>query len=244
MSEIRKFRCDYGKENYSQLNNKVNPKNTCNTTSMVMALDYCGYKFPENNDMFPEFPQPEDKLTLFCLTNPEVLEYYEKLSPTMYNQWIAEFKKLKEANPDKDIKDFVFKDSYPPNEVHAVLSFATNKFIGVENATNFRTDLSVEDITRELVDQKPVVVSVKFGKLNHVLTIVGVNLEKQPEGWTPISFIVDDTYGKFDFKEQKYDTSVSGNDTEIPAENLILSMKAIGSPKKWGHLFTPAPAVV
>lgn len=242
MSDIREFRCDYGKENYSQLNNEVNPKNTCNTTSMVTALDFSGYKFPD--DIFPEFKQPEDKLTMFCLTNEDVLDFYKKISPTMFNQWKTEFEKLKKENPNKELKDYVFKDSYPPNEVHSVLSYATNKWLGVENATFFKTDLTVEDITKELIDMKPVVVSVKFGKLDHVLTLVGVNIEKQNEGWTPISFIADDTYGKFDFKTETYDTSASGNDIEIPVEDLVVRMKALNSLKKWGHLFTFAPAVV
>ena len=30
MSFKKIFRCDLGKENYSQLNNKINPNNTCN----------------------------------------------------------------------------------------------------------------------------------------------------------------------------------------------------------------------
>lgn len=239
MSETREFRCDIGKENYSQLNNEINPKNTCNTTSMVMALDYMGYKFPDYDS---EYKQPEDQLTEFCLTSPVVREFYGKLSPTMYNQWIEEM--AENEKKYSSIKDFKFDKSYPPNEVHAVLSFATNKWLGVENATNFRMDLTIEDITKELIDRKPVVVSVKFGKLNHILTLTGVKIERNDESWTPISFYADDTYGKFDFRTGKYNMSVSGNNCEMFAADLVPCMKAIGSSLKWGHLFTPAPAVV
>ena len=175
MSVKKIFRCDLGKENYSQLNNKVNPNNTCNATSMVMALDYMGYKFPDN--IFPEFEQPEDKLTMLCYTDDEVKSFYKKIAPTMYNQWIEEMDKIKKRLPDLLLKDYRFVDSYPPNEVHAVLSFATNKFVGVEDATYFKEKSSVQEIVKELTENKPVVVSVKFGNLNHILTLTCFEIE-------------------------------------------------------------------
>ena len=49
-----------GKLNYSQRNNERDPVNTCNVTSMVMALDYLGYSFPSG-----QYKQPEDNLHLF-----------------------------------------------------------------------------------------------------------------------------------------------------------------------------------
>lgn len=244
MSIKKIFKCDLGKENYSQLNNKINPNNTCNTTSMVMALDYMGYKFPD--DMFPEYEQPEDKLTMLCYTESDVLDYYDKLSPPMFRQWKAELETIKENNPELPLKDYKFIDSYPPNEVHAVLSYAANKFVGVDNATYFKDNASIEDIIKELTEGKPVVVSVKFGKLNHILTLTGVELETENEGesWIPVRFFADDTYGRFDVSTGKYDKSKSGNDSEFAVDELVPCLKAINSGNKYAHFFNFPVAVV
>ena len=243
MSIKKTFRCDLGKANYSQLNNKVNPKNTCNSTAYVMALDYMGYKFPD--DIFPEFNQPEDKLTMLCYTDDEVLEFYKKLSAPMFYQWVNETKKISEENPDLQLKDYVYKDSYAPNEVHAVLSFAANKFVGKPDASTFIERSNIQDIVKALTENKPVVVSVQFGKLGHVLCLTGVELESEDEGnsWTPIKFYADDTFGRFDMATKKYNQSVSGNDSEFTADELIPCLKAIGSSFKYAHYFTFPVAV-
>lgn len=244
MSVKKTFRCDLGKENYSQLNNKINPKNTCNSTSMVMALDYMGYKFPD--DIFPEFEQPEDKLTMLCYTDDEVLEFYKKISPPMFYQWVEETKRIAEKNPDLQLKDYRFIDSYPPNEVHAVLSFATNKFVGKPDATTFKEDASVQDIIKELTEGKPVIVSVKFGNLNHILTLTGVELETENDGesWSPVKFYADDTFGRFNTVTKTYDTSVSGNDVIYSVEELLPCLKQLNTSSKYAHFFTFPVAVV
>lgn len=244
MSIKKIFKCDLGKENYSQLNNKINPNNTCNTTSMVMALDYMGYKFPD--DIFPEYEQPEDKLTMLCYMENSVLDYYNKLSPPMFRQWKAELKAIRENNPELPLKDYKFVDSYPPNEVHAVLSYAANIFVGVDNATYFKDNASIEDIIKELTERKPVVVSVKFGELNHVLTLTGVELETENEGesWTPVRFFADDTYGRFNMRTGKYDKTKTGNDSEFTADELVPCLKAINSGNKYAHFFNFPVAVV
>lgn len=244
MSIKKTFRCDIGKENYSQLNNKVNPKNTCNTTSMVMALDYMGYKFPD--DIFPEFAQPEDKLTMMCYTDDEVLDYYKSVSYPMFQQWVGEVEKISKEKPNLPLKDYVFIDSYPPNEVHAVLSFAVNKFVGKKDAARFNATSSVEEIVKELTERKPVVVSVKFGTLNHVLCLTGVEIESDDNGntWRPINFFADDTYGRFNMETKKYDTSVSGNDCMFSAEDFVPCLKALGTAYKYAHYFTYPVEVV
>lgn len=242
MSEQKTFRCDLGKENYSQLNNKVAPFSTCNTTSMVMALDYMGYKLPD--DIFPEFTQPEDKLTMLCYTDEDVKAKYKSIAPTMYRQWLDECDKIKKDNPNLPLKDYKFIDSYPPNEVHDVLSFATNKFVGCE-ATYFKAKSTIEEITKELTESKPVVVSVKFGKLNHVLTLTGVTIERVSENsWKPVKFFADDTFGKFDMATKTYNTKISGNDSEFDANELQLCLKAIGSVYKYAHFFNYSVALV
>ena len=46
-----------GKVNYSQRNNLIKPLESCNVTSMAMALSYLGYAFPKGR-----YDQPEDNL--------------------------------------------------------------------------------------------------------------------------------------------------------------------------------------
>jgi len=248
MSVKKIIRCDIGKKNYSQLNNKVNPKNTCNSTSMVMGLDYMGYKFPD--EIFPEFEQPEDKLTMLCYTDQEVLDFYKNLSRPMFDQWIAETKKISEESPSLPLKDYIFKDSYPPNEVHAVLSFAVNKFVGKPDATYFKSDTTVEEMIKELTEKKPVVTSVAFGNpknpINHLLLLTGVEIESNDEGksWSPLRIFADDTYGRYDMKNKKYNLSVSGNDVDFQIDDFVACMKGIGSPRKWVHFFNYPVEVV
>jgi hypothetical protein len=54
-----------GKTSYSQRNNLVKPFESCNVTSMVMALSYLGYAFPKG-----KYEQPEDNLRRFILGRP------------------------------------------------------------------------------------------------------------------------------------------------------------------------------
>jgi hypothetical protein len=49
-----------GKANFSQRNNAIKPLESCNVTSMVMALSYMGYGFPAG-----DYEQPEDNLRAF-----------------------------------------------------------------------------------------------------------------------------------------------------------------------------------
>ena len=230
MSIKKTFRCDLGKANYSQLNNKVNPKNTCNSTAYVMALDYMGYKFPD--DIFPEFDQPEDKLTMLCYTDDEVLEFYKKLSAPMFYQWVNETKKISEEHPDLQLKDYVYKDSYAPNEVHDVMNFATNLFLGytekdIENkdyATHFVSEFNERCVLRELSEGCPVVSSVRFGGCGHYITIVGVQWHDELIPDNIENYIIDNTYGKFNFKTETYE-KVSGNDNIIPRKELLARVR-------------------
>ena len=60
-----------GKLNYSQRNNERDPHNTCNVTSMVMALDYLGFDLPPG-----PYDQPEDNLHMLMIN--------KKLRPWMH----------------------------------------------------------------------------------------------------------------------------------------------------------------
>jgi hypothetical protein len=69
--------------NYSQRNNEVKPLESCNVTSMCMALDYMGYSFPEG-----KYTQPEDNLREFIEAKGWSPEVHDQLSQGA-NEWIG-----------------------------------------------------------------------------------------------------------------------------------------------------------
>ena len=72
-----------GKENYSQRNNEIKPLESCQVTSMVMGLDYCGYSFP-----YGKYSQPEDNLRAFIEEKGWNPEFHEYLSQGT-NEWMG-----------------------------------------------------------------------------------------------------------------------------------------------------------
>jgi hypothetical protein len=72
-----------GKTNYSQRNNLIKPYESCNVTSMVMALGYLGYSFPKG-----EYDQPEDNLRKFIESNGKNPEAHYELSEYT-NKWMG-----------------------------------------------------------------------------------------------------------------------------------------------------------
>lgn len=227
------------KQNYSQRNNEIDPSNTCNTTNMVQALDYAGWFLP--TDIYPKIKQPEDKLTKFCREDKRVVGYYKEHMPAMYNAWIKGD-----------------KNSYPPNEVHPVLAYATNLFMGCSNAVKFYSSYPIADFIKEIaVNNSPVVTSVKFGDLGHVITAVGVIFAKEDydkyisekysmDNVHPKSIIYDDTYGKFDFDALNYKTFAgqSGNDSVMTWEQFIHCCKPVDNNNvKFAHIIGKPAAV-
>ena len=69
--------------NYSQRNNEVKPLESCNVTSMCMALDYMGYSFPEG-----KYRQPEDNLRAFIEAKGWSPEVHDQLSKGT-NEWLG-----------------------------------------------------------------------------------------------------------------------------------------------------------
>ena len=251
---IKTINVSDNKENYSQRNNKINPSSTCGPTNMVQALDYCGWEFPID----PDYPQPEDAFTKFCRTNEEVIEYYQKHYPSMFNNWMMDMKKINSTDAWKEN----FPNSFPPNEVHDVLNFAANKWMGYNKneITKFVEDAYEDDIDESLFEGRPVVCSVKFGNYGHIITIVGMDIETNEEykdvsaedffnyGYfngpdTIKNYIIDDTYGQFDFSTNKYH-SVSGNDTRIERTKFLSTLKPLGSERIMTHFFKKGPATI
>lgn len=224
MSTKKTFKCNLTKDNFCQ-NNKINIENKTPVSPMLMALDYTGYKFP----LIKEDENIEDVFLKFCLQSTEVLDFYKKISPTMFDAWVNE-------------KD----NNYPPTNVHKVLNFAANKFLGIEDATYFNEKATLSEIIKELTEYKPVVVSVEFGKNNYTLCLTGITLETNDDGesWMPIKFYADDIYGRFDIPNKKYLTGISGMDSEYLVDDLIPLLKEKNTQFKYAHFFNKSTPVV
>ena len=243
--------------NYSQRNNRISPNSSCGPTNMIQALEYAGWQW--DNSMFPELNQPEDKLTKFCRTNKNVLSYYQKHYKNMYDNWRAEAEKLAKAQKRK-YWEVDCPVSYPPNEVHDVMSYAVNLFIGYSPkelgrmkrrpVTRFYNEFDEFELIWQICKGLPVVSSVDPFKAGggHYVTIVGFeadngfNPPKSYEERESInlglvkSYIIDNTYGKFDFKNKRYEV-VSGNDERIERDKFLSIIKPVA------HYFTKGAAV-
>lgn len=243
-----------GKENYSQRNNEISPTTSCGPTNMIQALDYSGWEV-NRLDLFQELKQPEDKLMKFCRTDYRVESYYEKSYPIYYKNWKIESEKIAKET-GKEPWEVECKDSYPPNEIHEVMSYATNLYIG-SRVTCFRDNGTVEELLNSLFKGVPVVSSVSFNGGGHYVTIVGFTIRKDKidkcknaksneiydmiEKGEIKDFIIDNTYGVFNFKDKCYDKT-SGNDEHIDAKQFMSMVKPLNSKNIIMHSFIRAPS--
>ena len=223
--------------NYSQRNNEyideITNKNIalsmCNITSYCMAYSYIGGKFPNKSK---KYTQEEDKALEFIRRDKETLKYYERILPVYYNSW-----KYNE------------KDNYPPEQIHAVLSFGFNRYVEY-NASSFNEKADVDNIIKEIINNNhPVVMSGKFGKFNHIVCLVGIVAKKEilnHLGERSLlkyidSFIIDDPYGDY---HDAYKTT-KGNDIIMSKEDFITIFKPVDDKDiKMCHYFFKAPPVI
>lgn len=217
-------------ENYSQKNNEALATVACGPTNMIQGLEYSGWEI--NNKLFPEFKQPEDKLTKFTRTNEAVLEYYRRKYKNMYLNWQEEAKSLKKEG--QELWEVNCPKANAPNEVHDVMNFATNLFLGyteedIKNghfATVLENNFNPYVVCQNLEAGLPVVTSVRFGGCGHYITIVGAQYKKDLYPDNVVNYIIDNTYGRFNFKTEKYD-NVSGNDNLISKEELLARVRPV-----------------
>lgn len=239
------FNVSENKVNYSQRNNQFKFKNgaaevkaatMCNVTAICMALDYAGYQFPTGI-----FEQPEDNLADFLINDSKVDAYYKEKMPAMQ----AAYKAGKEG-------------CYPPNEVHDVLAYGTNLWLGTK-ADTFSTCVKFGTIKREIIiNQRPVVMSGLFNNLHHVICLVGMTFDIPDDiaktsksniikyiaenKISPVEFIIDDPWGN---PLKGYKPGISGNDVVISSKYFVDSLKPLGNPAvKWAHIFSEPAAVV
>ena len=232
-------------ENYSQRNNEfkwsharnsaltMDANSMCNVTSMVMALDYLGYKFPTG-----KYKQPEDNLCDFMFTSTAVDDYYKRVMPAMWEQY---------NRGDTN--------AYCPNLIHAVLAYATNLWLGCTNAVTFKDSCLITDIIKEITEyNRPVVMSGTFpykylngtsGTIGHINCLVGLIFDesefKSTQNPKPEFFIVDDPYGdwKQNFKAE------TGDNTVFSYNEFIQYYKTLNDTKyKMAHIFKNAAALI
>ena len=223
-------------DNWSQRNSKysytykeytTNWASFCNVHMMGMGLIYTGIydRFKKEIDAkYPELLRLPDKLAKFILEDKSMREYFKKRFPGLS----ADFFLGK-------------KNAYGPNEIHNVLSWATNRFLDVGAVTYFSTSVPWKDIVNELVYKAcPVGISGKFSGLNHIVLAVGCAYKELAGGTVPGAnqvpdyIIVDDPYGK----TYEYSKGLSGNDIWIPFQRCVTDFKDLNSANfKYAHRF-------
>ena len=233
------FNVSKGQDNWSQRkspyiyqrnNLTVNAHSLCNVHMMAMGLIYSGIydMFKKEIDLkYPEYPRFPDKLAKYIIESPEMVEYYKKRFPSFY----------------KNFDDGV-KNAYTLNEIHAGLSYGSNRFIDAGVVTYFSTNVHWKDIIDDLVyNRLPVGISGRFNNYDHMVLAVGVayreldNKYAPGENQIPDYFIVDDPYGK----TYEYDKGLSGNDIWLPFANCVRDFKALGNEDfKMAHRFIRA----
>jgi hypothetical protein len=147
------YKADHGRPNYSQRNNEVKPFESCNVTSMVMALSYLGYEFPKG-----KYRQPEDNLRFHIENDMYCKRYYQEYC--VKNPWAK---------------------GIPAVQIHDVLNWGTNNWMGAQ-VTHFQWAVRIDEMINEIKCGRPVVISGTFpreGKepLGHIVVLVGFNDE-------------------------------------------------------------------
>jgi hypothetical protein len=206
---------------------KTNALTMCNGTSLCMQYKYnytdangCwkqGYGFPTGR-----FEQPEDNFVAFIYETPECIEYYKKISPQYYAEW--------EAGKST---------AYNPNEIHDVLRFSFNKWVG-KDIDKFKVDWSITDIFNELKAGRTVTCSGAFpyknvaGKqttLNHINVLVGY---EEVDGEIA-RLLVDDPYGSV---HQNF-AAGTGDNVIITVAEFAKWYKPVGNAAaKFAHIMT------
>jgi hypothetical protein len=137
-----------------------------------------------------------------------------------------------------------FYPVYPPNEVHACLSWAINRICEKE-VTKFIFDATMKQILFSVIKGKPVILSGRFSGLDHIVLLVGFETSQEDvkEVASPediqfnrvTSFFIDDPWGDPNTNYKSH----SGDDIKMSAYNFMNSIKPIATPNaKWAHFHT------
>lgn len=238
-----------GKANYSQRNNQythkansldvndVTASTMCNVTSLCQSGDYNGYIFPKG-----KYSQPEDNFADFIMNSKEVDDYYRIHCPALYNDYVVGKHSTKNG---KTVIEY-----YTPNEVHCVLAYAFNQWLGF-TADTFKENAPIMDIVNELIEGRSCVISGVFNRLHHIVSLVGCEwkFNNAPEDneyrlienikknkILPTKFIIDDPYGKWN-APNGYKSGLSGNNAELTRDQFFEMIKPVNNKSiKYCHL--------
>ena len=247
---MKTYNVSEGHDNFSQRNNLIDPINVCGPTNFAQCLGYAGWEVDMN--IIPQFKQIDDKLTYFTRTNKDVLDYYKTHYLNMYNNWMSEAKEKAKAQ-HKQYWEVACINSYPPNELHDVMSYAVNLFLGYSvkdlatmkkrPVTRFYNEFDEYEVVWQICSKGlPVISSVDpfKKKQGHYISIVGLIADDDfvaPKSYDEVTehkidlskiktYIIDNTYGVFDFVNKKY-IAVSGNDENLSREKLLDIIKPV-----------------
>ena len=156
-------------EYHSQRNNMIVPFSSCNTTSAVMALKQAHHKLPKTS------LQPEDALSELLLS-PQAYTVMMGRAPWAFDHDGAAI--------------------YPPQQVHAMLEWGINEWMGRE-VDHFSTDKHPMSLIPDLDSGCGIILSGLFpmpwGELGHIVSLAGYSRDDVLEaldGW-----VIDDPYG-------------------------------------------------
>lgn len=239
-----------GKDNYSQRrskfvhvqkgqlgSNKIDWTCVCNVHALVQALLYSGWQVPAD----PVYKREPDAFANFivqdCLKDNN---WFKTKMPALWSKWY-------EGQ----------KNAYTPLELHEVLAHYVNEWLGCTKADEFRTNVDVKQVFRQIYENGLAVpTSVQWGNLlGHVITIVGFKVESEEvlKKWLttdtadcPIATVIyDDPYGLFNKDTGKYEGDKSGNDNELDFNFFVTHWKPLNnSAKKYAHLLEKPVTVV
>lgn len=240
---------------FKQGNVEVGASWWCNVHAYTDALAIAGYKL--YSDKYPELSRYPDKLCKFCCENDDVDNFYKSRA---YSCW----KYLQDAKSGLVSKEEFRKNGLMPVNVHNVLCYAVNKFVGGPDAkygdiSTFSTEVPVDIIIHNIIVKGlPVVTSGTYGNLaGHIVALVGLaysldelsNIplddnffsEVDKKQISPAYAIVDDPWG--DMNRKNYDGV--GNDVVVAWDKFISESKPTNSKTvKYAHLFKGAIATV
>jgi hypothetical protein len=212
--KVMEYNFSKDSEYHTQINNKIMPAETCNTTSMIMALKQAGHK-----SIFAlDGEQPEDYLTNFLLNNPE-----------------------SQARMKYRYSGFV-KNDIPAYEIHEMLAWGIN-YLMTKDIDTFSMNVDIEFLIEKLLQGCGIVLSGLFPVRNtmwgHIISLAGIitsNDDLKPTYANTSFFIIDDPRGNF---RTDYE-NIHGNDVGITRAEFMALFKDLKSrTHKWAHIIEP-----
>lgn len=253
-----KFNLGTANDYYSQRNNKyvktikgkkgtttANANTMCNFTVLCEGFDLAGWRLPSG-----DYSQAEDNLMDFTIKNALKKDsWFAKKMPALWKAWCVDGAEYNSTTGK-------WEEPYWPNEIHDVMAYYSNEWLGCSNADKFNDSCLIKDIVNQIYNNRiPVPISVKFGNLNHIILLTGfennlseTQFESSLETGFPniVNFIYDDPYGAFNWQANKYlSDRGSGNDQILPYNLFIECAKPFGNKKtKWAHIINKPAALV